>query len=83
MFGFSIAKLLLIGLVVVVVLFGARILRSLGTARERPPAGGGSASAPPPPAPEATELAPCRVCGTYLDSAAARDCGRTGCPYAA
>lgn len=82
MFGISIAKLLLIGLVVVVVLFGARFLRALGSVRERPPAG----RPPPPPPPdvvEARELMSCRVCGTYLDPVSARDCGREGCPYPA
>jgi hypothetical protein len=27
------------------------------------------------------ELAPCRVCGTYVAPAAAAHCGRADCPY--
>ena len=80
MFGFSIGKLLVTGIAILVVWYGFKLLARDGkdskmTSRE--------AAKPENLGVNAEELVECGVCQAYAASATASDCGRSGCPYPA
>ncbi len=76
MFGLSVTKIVLLIVVIGAVVFGARLLRTLGSSkptapdRQEPPAGPG----------EATTFRACPRCGAYVDPVSHRcgpDAGRS------
>ncbi len=83
----SLAKIAVLVLVILAVLYGARVVTSLarlGRAVDqerrrmgrRPP---GAKPPPPPPEDPVVTLHPCPVCGTHVDGRS--PCDRTDCPY--
>ena len=82
MFGFSLAKLVLLGLIVAVLWLGFRymsrvdmIRRSLREELERRHRSTGA------PAKEAEDLVKCSRCGAYVAARSASACGRPDCPW--
>ena len=84
MFGFSISKILLLVLVILGVLYGARLLRQLTGGQGQPKARGGQKH--PEPRAEAQhrgqldDVVECEKCGVYVATWAG-DCGKVGCPF--
>jgi hypothetical protein len=90
MLGFSLQKLMVLAAVVAAVWYGFKWIGRLQAARDAeagvtkrkswwPGAARGSAKASEQATPE--DMAPCRVCGTYVSARGARNCGRADCPY--
>ena len=82
MFGFSLAKLVLLGIVVAALWLGFRymsrvdaIRRSLREELTRRRAPG------VPPAKEVEDLVKCARCGAYVAAKSASACGRPDCPW--
>jgi len=75
MFGFSLAKLLVLAAIIAAVWYGFKIIgrrnQSSKVARDEPEAGRISAE-------DAVE---CVRCGTYVVPASTVSCGRADCPY--
>ncbi|MHA1114340.1 MAG: hypothetical protein ACTSRY_07530 [Alphaproteobacteria bacterium] len=70
MFGFSLTKILFLVVVIAAIVYGFRWIERAGkTKRSR---GDGAA---------AEETTECAVCGAYVTTAGASDCGRDDCPY--
>ncbi len=74
MFGFSISKLILTLLLIVAVIYGKRLIGSVGS-RARSVSGGGSAR------PVGEDTQQCSVCGVYVSTLNPSSCGRSDCPY--
>ena len=77
MFGFSLFKLLFLALVVSAVWYGFKYLTKPEPDQSKRPAGKASRRQPA----EAEDMAPCRVCGTYVMVAKPAACARPDCPY--
>ncbi|HJN04892.1 MAG TPA: hypothetical protein QF665_07280 [Alphaproteobacteria bacterium] len=77
MFGFSLPKLIFTILVIVVVIYGFRMISRMGSKSED---GGVAASGR---AGVAEETQKCPVCGTYVAAQSPAPCDRTDCPYTA
>lgn len=71
MFGFGIAKLLVLAAIIAVVWYGFKWMR-------RPRTGGRVAGEAPP---GIEDMDKCALCGTFVPAEGAQDCGRDGCPY--
>lgn len=86
MFGFSLAKLAVLIIIVVAVWYGFRFLNQFEANRaqerldrERRQAGGGKAKRAAEEPPEA--MVECPVCGTFVPAKGTTACGRSDCPY--
>ena len=77
MFGFSLAKLLVLAAIIAAVWYGVKIIGRRNQAKPvaRDDADDGRITA--------EETVECAVCGTYLVQAGAKSCGRADCPYPA
>jgi hypothetical protein len=95
MFSFGLAKLIFLVGILLVVIYGSRLLRHVQASREAEDRRRGAESRPKPAArqkardaepqqPEADvqDMVKCRVCGAYVASLGAQDCGQVGCPFA-
>ena len=76
MFGFSIQKLVFTVLLIVVVLYGRRLIGRVGGLSKSV---GGSGDAPP----VGEDTQKCSICGVYVSAADPEACGRSDCPYKA
>jgi hypothetical protein len=90
MFGFSVAKLILLVGIIIIVIYGSRFLsrvqeirqaenrrRGEGRVKEgRRPGADASASAG-----DIEDMVKCRVCGAYVAAQGALGCGQANCPY--
>ncbi len=74
MFGFSIQKLVFTVVLIIVVIYGKRLISGMGN-RTKSVGGGGNA----PPVGEDTQQ--CEVCGVYVSVDSRSSCGRSDCPY--
>ncbi len=74
MFGFSIAKLIVLAAVIALVWYGFKWM-----GRRRAGGGGDRVADEAPAAIE--DMDKCALCGTFVPAEGARDCGRDGCPY--
>ncbi len=79
MLGFSLGKLIVLGLIIAAVWYGFKLIgrRSQGV---------GNKPAEPKvenSAPDAQNMEKCEECGTFVPVSAAQNCGRDGCPYSA
>ena len=84
MFGFSLGKLLFTAAAIIAVWYGFKMVGRLNErqkelakdakAREK-------AAAKSDPAPGVEEMVECSVCGSFVASNGARNCGKSGCPY--
>lgn len=90
MLGFSLQKLLVLATVVAAVWYGFKWVSRLQQARDaqagRPPKkrrwpGTGRGTAKEPPQSTAEDMIECPVCGIYVASRGAANCGRAECPY--
>ena len=81
MFGFSLGKLLVTVVAVLVVWYGFKYMTRLGGARAAKVAAKEASTSSKRV--EAEDLVECRVCGSFVASATAGDCGQGGCPYPA
>lgn len=81
MFGFSIGKLLVTAIAILVVWYGFKLLTDDGK-REQPRVRRRSKRAAPA-RPVAEDMVQCRVCAAYVSATMPNDCGREGCPYRA
>ncbi len=80
MLGFSLSKLVVLGVIIAGVWYLFRMLAGPPPSKKSaspPPAGD---SRPRTKAIEAEDMVRCGVCGTYV-TAGARSCGRADCPY--
>jgi uncharacterized protein len=77
MFGFSLAKLLVLAAIIAAVWYGFKIIgrRNQATPVARDDIDDGRITA--------EETVECRACGTYVVSDGAVSCGRADCPYPA
>ena len=84
MLGFSLSKLLVLLLIIAVVWYGFKIVtrRNRPVERDREKGRIGAKAAGEDKA-TVHDMETCSVCGTFVPTAAARDCGRDGCPYPA
>ncbi len=80
MFGFSLAKLLVLVLIVGGVWYGFRWL-SQRDALAGKHARKATKAASRPKIPDAEDMVKCPVCGVYVSSGTGASCGREGCPY--
>ncbi len=74
MFGFSIQKLIFTVLLIVVVIYGKRLIGRIGS-QTRSVGGGGGAR------PVGEDTQQCAVCGVYVAAVNPASCGRSDCPY--
>ncbi len=74
MFGFSIQKLVFTVLLIVIVLYGKRLIGRIGSQSKSV---GGGASARP----VGEDTQQCAVCGVYVSAHKPSSCGRSDCPY--
>ncbi len=74
MLGFSPSKIILLVVLVIAVLYGKRLIASVGGAAKNI-SGGGNAR------PVGEDTQQCPVCGIYVSAASAQACGRSDCPY--
>ena len=75
MFGFSIQKLVFTVLLIVVVIYGKRLISRVGSQTKNVGGGGGGGR------PVGEDTQQCAVCGVYVSAANPSSCGRTDCPY--
>lgn len=73
MFGFSIQKLVFTLLLIVVVIYGKRLISRVGSQAKS--VGGGGAR------PVGEDTQQCAVCGVYVSALNPSSCGRSDCPY--
>ena len=82
MLGFSLPKLLVLAAIIALVWYGFKFI---GRRNRLQPGKGGrksvSGSARDSGSDDAQDMEKCTICGTFVPNAAARDCGRDGCPY--
>jgi ribosomal protein L32 len=76
MFGFGFSKLLLLVIIVAVIWYG---FKTIGRQDERRPGKAGGKRKHT--ADSIDKMDKCPVCGTYVVSDRAANCGRQGCPY--
>lgn len=74
MFGFSLQKLILLVVLFVVVIYGKRLISSVGS---RTTSVGGGQGAPP----VGEDTLQCNICGAYVAASNPSSCGRSDCPY--
>ena len=77
MFGFSLAKLIVLAVIVAVVWYGFKVFTK-GKQLENP----GEEESITKDEPEAVDMQACGVCGDYV-APEASDCGKDDCPYPA
>ncbi len=76
MFGFSIQKLVFTVLLIIIVLYGKRLIGRIGSQSKSV---GGGAGAGARSVGEDTQQ--CAVCGVYVSAHKPSSCGRSDCPY--
>jgi len=84
MFGFSLPKLLLTILIVVLVVYGFKAVTRLQQRREQEIAqvkGRRTGAARKAQAADTEDMVACPTCGTFVSARGARACGRDDCPY--
>ncbi len=74
MFGFSIQKLVFTVVLIIVVIYGKRLISGVGS-RTKSVGGGGKAR------PVGEDTQQCEVCGVYVSTLDPSSCGRSDCPY--
>ena len=74
MFGFSIQKLVFTVLLIVIVLYGKRLISRVGSQTKSMGGGGGTR-------PVGEDTQQCAVCGVYVSALSPASCGRSDCPY--
>jgi hypothetical protein len=74
MFGFSIQKLVFTVVLIIVVIYGKRLISGIGGAAKNV---GGGANARP----VGEDTQQCPVCGVYVSAANPVACGRSDCPH--
>ncbi len=74
MFGFSIQKLVFTVVLIIVVIYGKRLISSVG--RQAKSVGGGGGARP-----VGEDTQQCDVCGVYVSTVKPSACGRSDCPY--
>ena len=74
MFGFSIQKLVFTVLLIVIVLYGKRLIGRIGSQSKS--VGGGAGARP-----VSEDTQQCAVCGVYVSAHKPSSCGRSDCPY--
>ncbi len=74
MFGFSIQKLIFTLLLIIVVIYGKRLISRVGS-QTKSVGGGGRAR------PVGEDTQQCEVCGVYVSILNPSSCGRSDCPY--
>lgn len=79
MLGFSLAKLLVLAGLIAIVWYGFKLAGRKSRPRVDGPDRDGDGA--PRDAASIEDMTSCRVCGVFVPAAAARDCGREGCPY--
>jgi hypothetical protein len=93
MFSFGLAKLIFLVGILLVVIYGSRLLRHVQASRQAEDRKRGAEPRPKPaarqkprdaeqPEAEVQDMVKCRVCGAYVASRGAQDCGQAGCPFA-
>ncbi len=75
MFGFSIQKLVFTVLLIIIVLYGKRMIGRIGSLSKS--VGGGGANARP----VGEDTQQCAACGVYVSAHKPSSCGRSDCPY--
>lgn len=78
MFGFSLGKLLVTAVAILAVWYGFKLLSKEG---EGPKVAESKKKKSAKVSADAEDLVECKVCGAYVATATAQDCGREGCPY--
>ncbi len=91
MFGFSLQKILVLAAVIAAVWYGFKWISRLQEVRDAQEGGKpkkkrrwpGTArrAKEEPPASAAEDMTACPVCGTYVATRGAANCGRADCPY--
>jgi len=76
MFGFSLGKLLVAALAILAVWYGFKLLSK---EEESPEVAASKKNASV--SADAEDLIKCEVCGAYVATATAQNCGGEGCPY--
>ena len=76
MFGFGPSKIILLVVLVIAVLYGKRLIASVGGAAKNVGSGGKAR-------PVGEDTQQCSVCGIYVSAANPVACGRSDCPYKA
>lgn len=79
MLGFSLGKLLVLVAIVVAIWYGFKFVTRLDKRRKAQLAEVKRTAEANPK--EAGDMVKCRVCGVYVLSRGAMDCGRPDCPY--
>lgn len=80
MFGFSLNKLLLTAVIILVIWYGFKWVGRLDRARKKK-ALKDKGAGPETRSAEAQSLVKCPVCGTYVPPSGPESCGRDDCPY--
>ena len=88
MFGISLAKIVVLALIVFAVLYGSRLVQRFQTLRSAEEARRARADAraragarAPGASGGIEEMVKCRVCGAYVAARGAAGCGQPNCPY--
>jgi hypothetical protein len=85
MFGLpSLNKLLVLAVIIMVVWYGFKFIGQLDRVRKEALRQQAKSRAKAPATDagrEVEDMVKCRVCGTYMASAAATSCGKPNCPY--
>lgn len=85
MFEFSLAKLIVLIGIILVVWYGFKFVSRIQELREaeakRRARDERARGRVPPGSAEVEDTVKCRVCGAYVPTRGASDCGQAGCPY--
>ncbi len=79
MLGFSLTKFIVLAAIIALVWYGFKWVGRVNRQRsggELPPEDGGKAVTE-----DVEDMAKCEVCGTFVPTSGAGDCGRDSCPY--
>ena len=76
MFGFGFGKIVLLILIIVAVWYGYKFVGRLEQNRKQR-----LAEQKKQASDSSSSMEKCRVCGTYVVSESAKDCGKSNCPY--
>lgn len=74
MFGFSIQKLVFTVLLIIIVLYGKRLIGRIGSQAKSVGGGGGGR-------PVGEDTQECAVCAVYVSAHKPSSCGRSDCPH--
>ena len=82
MLGFSLGKIIVLLLIIMVVWYGFKVVARRGQSVGRDKTGEKLGKDRDDASRDTVhDMERCRVCGTFVPAAAARACGRDGCPY--